>query len=93
MSSMVAEWGMGVVVASFSTAVTFITMRLAAAPESEPNSDVASSALEGIPPNNIKTNINAIIGIFMVTILSLPYRESKAKQLPKIHSILKKNNL
>jgi hypothetical protein len=87
---MAAELDMVVVVASLSTVATSSATRLASAPESETNLDMASSALEGIPPNNIKTNTNAIIGIFMVTILSLPYRESKAKQLPKIHSILKK---
>ena len=68
---MVAELGAGAVVASFVPVVTRNDTRLTSDPDSEIKSDMALSALEDIPPNNIKTNKNVKIGFFMVTIPSL----------------------
>lgn len=70
MSNMVAVLGAGVGVASLSAVVTF-TGRLASVAESELSSDMASSALEDIPPSKMKTIKNVRIVFVMVTILSL----------------------
>ena len=64
--SMVAVSGIGATVAPLVAVVTFDGTGPTSNPESEANSDMASSALEDIPPNNKKTIKNIKMGLVMI---------------------------
>ena len=71
-NSMVAVSGMGAAVAPVVSVETFDDTAATPGPESEFNADMASSALDDIPPNNRQTIKNVTIECGMLSVSSLP---------------------
>ena len=76
------EFEVGTAAESFVPVVIFAERRLASDPESETKSDMALSAFDDMTPNNIKTSMNMIIGVFIGTILSPSLRKVSAIKMP-----------
>ena len=71
-NSIVAVSGMGAAVAPLVAVETLDDTEATPGPESEFNADMASSALDDIPPNNRKTIKNVTIECGMLSVSSLP---------------------
>ena len=71
-NSMLAVSGMGAAVAPLVAVETLDDTEATPVPESEFNADMASSALDDIPPNNRKTIKNVTNEWVMLSVSSLP---------------------